>query len=120
MLQIQSRALRSFVTPAQIFPTRGNYIWPVHYGNIKVSRGRCMTYIRSCIDESSGTSDVVSKAGLVKRRHMVYGQNVHIVTLENQSSSRAAETFSGFNEHQPGLVSDNKFQKRRKYLQSCS
>lgn len=47
-----------------------------------------MTYIRSCIDESSGTSDVVSKAGLVKRRHMVYGQNVHIVTLENQSSSQ--------------------------------
>lgn len=51
-------------------------------------KGQYTTYICSGINESSGTSDMVSHTGLVKGGHMVYSQSIHTVTLETQSDHR--------------------------------
>lgn len=68
--------------PLPEFPIHGNYIWPQRNGNIKESPGHNVTYIRSCINERPGTGNMVGKTGLMKGCHMVYSQNIHIVTLE--------------------------------------
>lgn len=48
-----------------------------------------MTYICPSVYESSGTSDVVSDTSFVKWCHMVYGQDVHAVTLETATDGVA-------------------------------
>lgn len=49
----------------------------------------CVTYICPSINESSGTGDVVSDTGFMKWRHMIYGQDVHAVTLKRATDSIA-------------------------------
>lgn len=58
------------------------------------------SYICSCINERSGTGTVVSKTGLMKRCHMVYSQNIHIVTLETESNRHKHFDFAkGMKQH---------------------
>lgn len=54
---------------------------------LKSQQASYVTYICSCVNESSGASDMVSETGLMKGRHVVYSQNIHIVTLETESNS---------------------------------
>lgn len=57
--------------------------------NISNMTGRWATYICPSVNESSGTSDVVSYTGFVKWRHMVNGQDVHAVTLKTATDGIA-------------------------------
>lgn len=59
----------------------------VCYDKQYVSWGQNVTYICPCINESSGTSDMVSKTGLMKGSHMVYSHNIHIVTLKTETNN---------------------------------
>lgn len=57
--------------------------------NICNMTGGCVTYICPGVNESSGTSHVVSDTGVVKWRHMVNGQDVHAVTLKTATDGIA-------------------------------
>lgn len=46
------------------------------------------TDICSCVDERSGTGDMVSNTGLMKGCHMVYCQNIYTVTLDTDTEIR--------------------------------
>lgn len=47
-----------------------------------------VSYICSCVDECSGTGNMVSNTGLMKGCHMVYCQNIYTVTLDTDTEIR--------------------------------
>lgn len=72
--------------------------------------GRCVTYICPSVDESSGTSDVVSDTGFVKWRDVIYGQDVHAVTLKTATDG-IAQNIKGSISHPRSVISFSAFYK---------